>query len=110
MNGERTEFLSLIRMPPARLGVRETAWYLGFAQHDIPVLVKAGLLKPLGRPKANSIKHFAASQLAQLREDVHWLSRASDAVARHWQTKNGRGSKTLRQDSEIELHGTAGST
>ena len=90
MNNERREFLIAIREPPARLSVEETAWYLGFAIHDIPILVKCGLLKPLGRPPPNAVKYFAAVDLAALREDSHWLSRASEAVIRHWQNKNAR--------------------
>ena len=60
------------------------------AAHDIPILVKAGLLRPLGKPGPNAVKYFATAVLAQLREDTHWLGRASDAVMRHWQTKNAR--------------------
>jgi hypothetical protein len=64
------------------------AWELGFAPHDIPVLVSAGLLKPLGKPAASGTKYFATATLLKLREDINWLVRASDAIVRHWQTKN----------------------
>lgn len=47
MKQEMQEFL-MLRTVPARLGVRETAWLLGFNESDIPVLVAHGLLKPLG--------------------------------------------------------------
>jgi hypothetical protein len=33
---------------------------MGFTPHDIPTLVRAGLLKPLGRPTPNAVKYFAA--------------------------------------------------
>jgi hypothetical protein len=56
MNSERQGFLTLSGLPPARLDSREAAWYLGFAPHDIPILVNAGLLKPLGHPPANSVE------------------------------------------------------
>ncbi len=77
-------------MPPARVVAEEAAWYLGFMPHDIPVLVSAGLLKPLGHPPASGTKFFATATLQKLRDDLKWLSRASDAIVRHWQTKNAR--------------------
>jgi len=40
MNPDRKEFLNL-RTVPARLLAEEAAWTLGFAAHDIPVLVSA---------------------------------------------------------------------
>jgi len=93
MNTERKEFLSVMRLPPVRLDVQETAWYLGFAAHDVPVLVAAGLIKPRGHPPPNGVKYFAAATLAQLRDDPQWLARASDAIVRHWQAKNAAKSK-----------------
>lgn len=44
---------------PARLDVSETAMFLGFAAHDMPILIRCGLLKPLASPPANATKHFA---------------------------------------------------
>ena len=93
MNPERKEFLTVMRMPPARVLAEEAAWYLGFMPHDIPVLVSAGLLKPLGHPPASGTKFFATATLLKLRDDVSWLARASDAIVRHWQVKNSRKSK-----------------
>lgn len=55
-----------------------------------PVLVSAGLLKPLGHPLPSGTKFFATATLEKLRGDINWLSRATDAIARHWQTKNSR--------------------
>jgi hypothetical protein len=88
LNNERRELLNL-RNLPARLEVEEAGWYLGFAPHAIPILIGAGLLKPLGHPPRNATKHFAAVTLAELRNDPQWLARASDALIRYWQRKNG---------------------
>jgi hypothetical protein len=52
---ERKDFLN-VRTLPARAVAEEAAWILGFAPHDIPVLVSAGLLKPLGHPPASGTK------------------------------------------------------
>jgi hypothetical protein len=73
---------------PARLEVLETAWFLGFKPHDIPILTGAGLLKPLGNPARNGIKHYATETLQQIRRDEKWLARASDVIRQHWQAKN----------------------
>ena len=87
MSNEQITFLSL-QTPPARLDAKEAAWYLGFAPHEIPILVRAGLLKPLGRPAPSSVKHFATVTSTELRHDTNWLARASDAVTKYWKTKN----------------------
>lgn len=89
MNPERREFLSL-HTPPARLCTEEAAWLLGCAVHDVAILVHAGLLKPLGHPPPNGAKYFATAALMPLRDDLKWLTRASDALVEHWKAKNGR--------------------
>lgn len=76
------------------MDAQEAAWYLGFATHDIPILVRAGLLKPLGHPTTSAIKYFATAILSELQGDTQWLARASDAIVRHWHTKNARKTKT----------------
>ena len=97
MNQEKKDFLGLAT-PPARLGINETAWLLGFGEHDIPVLVSAGLLKPLGRPTASGSKYFATVELQTLRADTRWLAKASDAIVNYWRTKNfGRRNKGAAQ-------------
>ena len=100
MNSDRKEFLLVLRQPPARLDVQETAWYLGFMPHDIPVLVRAGLLKPLVR-SPQAVKYFATATLAKLREDTQWLARASEAITKHWQTKNKRNAVAHFGDSRV---------
>jgi hypothetical protein len=87
MNQERKDLLSL-RHLPARLGIQEAAWYLGFGENDIPVLVSSGLLKPLGKPTATGSKYFATVDLQNLRDDSRWLAKASDAIVNHWRSKN----------------------
>jgi hypothetical protein len=86
---QQTEFLSW-KIIPARLDALQTAWFLGFEPHEIPMLVAAGLLKPLGHPARNSTKFFATETLEQFRRDEKWLARASDAIANHWRERNAR--------------------
>ena len=92
MNPERKEFLSLPTLP-GRLNPSEAAWRLGFEPHDIPILIRVGLLKPLGRPPASSVKYFASIEIEELKRDAKWLAKASDAVRHHWKLKNERAVK-----------------
>src|SRR5262245_37375621 len=93
MQQEKKDFLTLA-IRPARLTITETAWFLGFSEHDISVLTSIGLLKTLGRPPASGSKYFATAELQKLREDIRWLTRASDAIVNHWKKKNaGRTEK-----------------
>lgn len=95
MNQERKDFLNLVT-PPARLAQREAAWYLGFAENDISILVSVGLLKPLGRPPTSGSKYFGLTELQMLRNDPRWLAKASDATVNHWRKKNaGRVGRCL---------------
>jgi hypothetical protein len=87
ITAQQTEFLSW-KVVPARLDATQTAWFLGFEPHEIPRLVTAGLLKPLGHPARNSTKFFATETLEQFRRDEKWLARASDAIASYWRERN----------------------
>jgi hypothetical protein len=99
------EFLNL-RTLPARFQIEEAAWYLGFAPHDIAILVKRGLLKPLGNPPPNGGKYFAVAVLMELHEDVNWLTRASNAIVEHWRSQNASRSKHSREKSSSQQRGT----
>ena len=59
MKDEQCQFLSLLGRAPLRLTAEQTAWVLNCQPHDIPVLVAARLLKPLGNPLANGTKFFS---------------------------------------------------
>jgi hypothetical protein len=66
----------------------QAASLLGFMAHDIPILVKEGLLRPLGNPPGNAVKYFAASEIVQHADDQNWLSRATKALYAHWKSAN----------------------
>src|SRR5947208_6806465 len=92
--------LSLQRLP-ARLDVQQTAALLGFQEHDIPLLTKAGLLKPLGKPAVNAVRYFSAVIVEQLARDSEWLAKATNTVYRHWQKKREREART---DTPMAIH------
>jgi hypothetical protein len=87
MEQEKKDFRNLA-ITPARLNINETAWFLGFNNHDISVLISMGLLKPLGHPPQSGSKYFATVELQSLRNDTRWLAKASDAIVNHWKRKN----------------------
>ena len=81
---------SMLFLPrlPARLDVNQAAEILGFLPHEISVLLKAGLLKPLGKPAANGHKFFCAVEISALSENREWLDKATRAVAKCWKDRN----------------------
>jgi hypothetical protein len=100
MNNECKELLNLATLP-ARLNRTQAANYLGFEPDHITLLIKAGLIKPLGRPKPNSDKYFAAVKLSSLRQDETWLSRATQYICQHWNDKNIRKFKNSNGENLI---------
>ena len=87
---------------PARLTAEQTAAVLGFQKHDIPVLVAAGLLAPLGRrdQAANTTKYFAAVEIEERRLDAKWLSKATDVVQKRWTKRRGPGRPVSRPPAD----------
>jgi hypothetical protein len=73
---------------PARLDVNQAADVLGFLPHEIVVLLKAGLLKPLGKPPPNGHKFFCTIEISTLAQNREWLDKATRTVTRHWRDRN----------------------
>jgi hypothetical protein len=63
---------------------------LGFSPYEISVLMRLGLLKPLGKPAPNAHKYFCAAEILSLSHDREWLDKATRAISKHWQNKNQR--------------------
>jgi hypothetical protein len=93
MREDQQRFMMLLGQLPARLTVEQAAWVLNCPQHDVPILVAARLLKPLGNPLPNSIKFFAAADVLELTKDRSWLVKATMTINQHWQKKNARQRK-----------------
>ena len=98
MNDEQRQFLTLLGRPPARLTVEQTAWALACQAHDIPVLVAARHLKPLGNPFPNSVKYFATIQVIEHTKDVVWLAKATNIIQQFWRDKNARKKANLENE------------
>jgi len=97
LNSRLNEWLNTRRLP-ARLTVAQTAVLLGIQPHDVPVLVAARLLTPLGRPAANAPKFFAAFEIEQASRDRSWLDKASKQITQHWKTKNARSKLSIASE------------
>jgi hypothetical protein len=88
MKEEQYQFLRLLGQLPARLTAEQAAWVLNCQPHDVPLLVAARLLKPLGNPAPNGVKYYAAIEIVELAKDRAWLVRATNALNLHWKRKN----------------------
>jgi hypothetical protein len=88
MREEQYQFLRLLNQLPARLTAEQAAWVLNCQPHDVPVLVAARLLKPLGNPSPYNVKFFAASELLEQVRDRAWLAKVTNAMNQHWQKRN----------------------
>ena len=93
--------MRLLGLPPARLTAEQAAWVLNCQPHDVPVLVAARLLKPLGNPPPNSVKFFASLELLELIKDRSWLVKFTNALNQHWQRKN-----TAKRKAALNGHGS----
>jgi len=82
-----------INGPSVQRALRDDAPHLISCLWEIALLIKRGLVKPLGRPGPNGDKFFATVTLSKLRQDEQWLSRATQAVSEHWKDKNARKAK-----------------
>lgn len=71
-----------IRRLPARLTAEQAAEILGFKAHDIPLLLRAPLMKPLGGGPKNSVKYFHADEVEGLARNRQWLDKATRAISR----------------------------
>ena len=90
MKDDQIRFLSLLGQLPARLTAEQAGWVLNCQPHDIPALVNARLLKPLGSPAQNSTKYFATADVLELAKDRGWLVKVTNTICQHWQWQNGR--------------------
>jgi hypothetical protein len=85
---------------PARLTSEQAAEILGFKVHDIPLLIRAGILKPLGGGPRNSVKYFHADEVEGLARDRRWLDRATRAISRRSKTRSISTSTAASEQSD----------
>lgn len=98
MKEDQQRFLTLLGQLPTRLTAEQAAWFLNCQPHDVPVLVAARLLKPLGNPPPNGIKFFATADLLELAKDRSWLVKLTTAINQHWRNKNATRKNRAGED------------
>src|SRR5579863_10627316 len=95
MKEDQHRFLSLLGQLPVRLTAEQAGWVLNCQPHDIPALIHARLLKPLGNPSANGTKYFAAADLLETVKDRSWLVKMTTAINQHWQKQNAKNGRAV---------------
>jgi hypothetical protein len=88
MKDEQHRFLMLSGQFPGRLTAEQTAWLLNCQTHDMPGLIAARLIKPLGNPPPNGIKFFATADIIELTKDRSRLVKITIAINDHWRKMN----------------------
>ena len=88
------EALLNCRRLPSRLNAEEVAVLIGYCPHDIPILTRSGLIKPLGSPAANTVKYFSSVELEKKLADEKWSARITTCLYRYWQERKGRAKPT----------------
>src|SRR6478736_6202922 len=75
---------------PARLLSAQVAKLLNCSTDDVAILVSAGKLRALGKPKQNAVKYFSSIELFTLLADREWLDDATRTIIQFWRRKNAR--------------------
>ena len=88
------------RFLPACLDAEVAARYLGWPAYFMPLLARAGHLKPLGKPGQNARKWYATVELERVGRDPVWLDRAIRIVDRLVREANG-GKKGKRLECPL---------
>ncbi len=106
MKEEQHRFLSLLGQLPLRLTAEQAGWVLNCQPHDIPPLISARLLKPLGNPAPNSTKYFATADVLEKAKDSSWLVKVTNTICQHWQHQNARKTdvaENVSRNGQIKL-------
>ena len=85
----QSEFLNL-KTFPARLTAEQAAWLIGCQAHNLPALVAAKQLKPLGNTPVNAVKYFSTAEVLEWCQDRNWLARVTTAIQTNWARRNAR--------------------
>ena len=102
MNDQQRQFMTLAARLPARQTAEQTSWLINCPLHAIPVLVAAQLLRPLGNPKQNSPKYFAAIEVLEHSNDRAWLAKMTTALHKHWLHRNQQKGNSAENDAPLE--------
>jgi hypothetical protein len=86
---------------PARLLAEQVAKLLNCTSEDVAILVSAGKLRALGRPRPNAVKFFSAVELIALLADREWLDEATKTIGQFWKRKNARRNGLTTEKADV---------
>jgi hypothetical protein len=73
---------------PACVSMETASAIFGWPNYYLPFLVRAGHLKPLGKPAQNARKWFATVELERMSQDPDWLDKAIRIIEKQIQQMN----------------------
>jgi hypothetical protein len=89
---------------PARLLAGQVAKLLNCTTDDVAILVSAGKLRALGKPRPNAVKFFSSIELITLLADRDWLDEAMKTIGQYWRRKNARrNGLTLEEQADAAV-------
>jgi len=74
----------------ARLLAGQVAKLFNCTTEDVAILVSAGKLHALGKPRPNAVKFFSFIELITLLADREWLDDVTRTIGQYWKRKNAR--------------------
>lgn len=80
-----------------RLLAGQVAKLLNCSTEDVAILVSAGNLRALGKPRANAVKFFSSIELIGLLADPDWLDDATKSIGQYWRRKNARRNGVIHE-------------
>src|SRR5271154_4185473 len=84
---------------PACVGMGEAGQIFGWPNSSLPFLMRAGHLKPLGKPAQNARKWFATVEIERMSSDPDWLDKAIRIVEKQIQEMNLK--QRCKPESEV---------
>src|SRR5215471_18094748 len=84
---------------PGRLHASQVAKLLNCSAEDVAILVSAGKLRPLGKPRPSAVKYFSTIELIALLADREWLDDVTKTISAYWRRKNERRRAALQVDN-----------
>jgi hypothetical protein len=77
---DNNDWCLFVQRLPGRVNSEQAAKLIGCQAHDIGVLVRAKLLRPLGDARRNSVKYFSSVSLLALCANEKWLDKVTKAI------------------------------
>lgn len=89
----RQQSFHALSIRPASIGCEEVGWLLGIAKHSVGILVRRGVLKPLGRPAKNSEKRFYTREIEEFSQDKKSMDLVVRTLQQHWKDRGNKQSE-----------------